>query len=420
MTDYIMECKTVQTTVFKNLTEALKDILTDVNIEFNRGHSDAEKDEDKGSIKIVAMDSSQTILVHLKLEGARYEYYSCKKRMIIGISMMYFYKLIKTISNSNDCITLCISEKDPNRLIIKLDNSDKNTYTIYKLNLMDIKHDDVSIPPQSFENIISMPSVDFQKICRDMSALSDKVEIKNIGNKLIFSCVGDVTEQETICNEHDGLTFQNGTESFDDTYSELKWKMDRIPFNERFKGKFSVVDYQNQGWKRKYYEVFFDLDINKDFDNENVKDICKNYLEGIYFTMKYYFDGEDHWEWYNPYFVSPFASDIYSYMKDNDINSVKLDKGKPFTPLEQLMLVLPKTSFEQLPDCLVNGIKDKLILYYPEEFGWCSEEKFMVYSIEPKLPLFDLEKVREVFESKSKLLTERENERNSLSEIYIR
>ena len=130
--------------------------------------------------------------------------------MIIGISMMYFYKLIKTISNSNDCITLCISEKDPNRLIIKLDNSDKNTYTIYKLNLMDIKHDDVSIPPQSFENIISMPSVDFQKICRDMSALSDKVEIKNIGNKLIFSCEGDVTEQETICNEHDGLTFENG------------------------------------------------------------------------------------------------------------------------------------------------------------------------------------------------------------------
>jgi len=215
MTDYIMECKTVQTTVFKNLTEALKDILTDVNIEFNRGHSDAEKEEDKGSIKIVAMDSSQTILVHLKLEGARYEFYSCKKRIIIGISMMYFYKLIKTISNSNDCITLCISEKDPNRLIIKLDNSDKNTYTIYKLNLMDIKHDDVSIPPQSFENIISMPSVDFQKICRDMSALSDKVEIKNIGNKLIFSCVGDVTEQETICNEHDGLTFENGTESFD-------------------------------------------------------------------------------------------------------------------------------------------------------------------------------------------------------------
>ena len=207
--------------------------------------------------------------------------------------------------------------------------------------------------------------------------------------------------------------------NFDDTYSELKWKMDRVPFNERFKGKFSVIDYQNQGWKRKYYEVFFDLDIKQDFDKENVKEICKNYLEGIFFTMRYYFDGDDHWEWYNPYFVSPFASDIYDYLKEHDINSVKLDKGKPFTPLEQLMLVLPKNSFEQLPDCLVDGIREKLTLYYPEEFGWCSEEKFMVYSIEPKLPLFDLEKVRGVFEEKKEMLKESEKTRNSLSEIFV-
>ena len=69
-----MECKTVQTTVFKTLVEALKDILTDVNIEFFKGNSDSENEEDKGYIKIVAMDSSQTILVHLKLEGSRFEY----------------------------------------------------------------------------------------------------------------------------------------------------------------------------------------------------------------------------------------------------------------------------------------------------------------------------------------------------------
>jgi len=74
MTGNIMECKTVQTTVFKTLVEALKDILTDVNIEFHKGNHDAENEEDQGFIKIVAMDSSQTILVHLRLEGGRFEY----------------------------------------------------------------------------------------------------------------------------------------------------------------------------------------------------------------------------------------------------------------------------------------------------------------------------------------------------------
>ena len=215
MTGNIMECKTVQTTVFKTLVEALKDILTDVNIEFNKGSSDAEKEEDKGYIKIVAMDSSQTILVHLRLEGGRFESYNCKKRLIVGVSMMYFHKLIKTISNNNDCLTLYISENDPNKLGIKIDNSDKNSVTHYKLNLMDIKYEEVSIPPQKFENTITMPSDDFQKICKDMSNLSDLIEIKNVGNKLIFSCTGDFADQETICSEHGGLTFDKNNESYE-------------------------------------------------------------------------------------------------------------------------------------------------------------------------------------------------------------
>ena len=211
----IMETKTVQTTVFKTLVEALKDILTDVNIEFNKGYSEAPNDEDKGSIKIVAMDASQTILVHLKLEGKYFEYYQCKERMRVGVSMMYFYKLIKTISNSNDCLTLFINENDTNKLGIKIENSEKNAVTTYKLNLMDIKHEEVDIPKQTFENTITMPSHDFQKICRDMSILSDIIEIKNIGNKLIFSCQGDFADQETVCCEHSSITFDKGNEKYE-------------------------------------------------------------------------------------------------------------------------------------------------------------------------------------------------------------
>jgi len=214
MTGNIMECKTVQTTVFKTLVEALKDILTDVNIEFSKGNSDSDNDDEKGYIKIVAMDSSQTILVHLLLEGKRFEYYNCRERLIVGVSMNYFHKLIKTISNNNDCLTLYISESDTNKLGIKLDNSDKNSVTHYILNLMDMKYEEVGIPPQEFDNTITMPSDDFQKICKDMSNLADKIEIKNIGNKLIFSCSGDFADQETVCSEHGGLTFDKNNDSY--------------------------------------------------------------------------------------------------------------------------------------------------------------------------------------------------------------
>jgi hypothetical protein len=41
-----------------------------------------------------------------------------------------------------------------------------------------------------------MPSLDFQKICRDMTLLSAKtVDIKNVGNTLTFSCKGPFASQ---------------------------------------------------------------------------------------------------------------------------------------------------------------------------------------------------------------------------------
>jgi hypothetical protein len=41
-----------------------------------------------------------------------------------------------------------------------------------------------------------MPSLDFQKFCRDMTLLSAKtVDIKNVGNTLTFSCKGPFASQ---------------------------------------------------------------------------------------------------------------------------------------------------------------------------------------------------------------------------------
>ena len=85
-----------------------------------------------------------------------------KKELLLELVIKCFYKLIKTISNNNDCLTLYINENDINKLGIKIENSDKNSVTNYKLNLMDIKYEEVNIPPQNFDNVITMPSNEFQ------------------------------------------------------------------------------------------------------------------------------------------------------------------------------------------------------------------------------------------------------------------
>jgi len=188
--------KTVQSSAFRVLIEALKEILQDINMEF-----------DNTGFKIVALDVSHTVLVHLKLEAKNFEHYYSKKKLILGVNMTNFFKLIKTMGN-NDTLTLYVSENDCNRLGIKIENGEKNSITNFKLNLLDLNDEGISVPAVSFDSVITMPSSDFQKYCRDMSGLSDTLEIKSVDNLLILSCKGDFCTQETRLGQtNNGMTF---------------------------------------------------------------------------------------------------------------------------------------------------------------------------------------------------------------------
>ena len=182
----VLEIKTVQASTFKQVIDALKEILMDVNLEF-----------DETGMKIVAMDSTQVVLVHLKLNADRFETYACEKKLYVGINMLKLHMLIKTIGN-NDVLTLYVSEDDPNNLGIRIENPDKNSRTTFKLAMLDV--DPLTLPPiaMDFETIITMPSVDFQKVIRDMHNLAEYIEISNIENQLMFKCKGDFCSQQTI------------------------------------------------------------------------------------------------------------------------------------------------------------------------------------------------------------------------------
>ena len=195
MDNMILEIKTVQSAAFRVLTEALKEILTDANFEF-----------DESGIKIMAMDSSHTVLVHLKLSAENFESYHAKTSAF-RFNMLNLFKLIKTMGN-NDALTLYLEEGNESKLGIKIENSEKNTMTKYMLNLMDLHEDNIQIPPAVFDSVITMPSVDFQKICRDMHNLAENIEIKSLENQLIFSCSGQFASQETSIGEtNSGLSF---------------------------------------------------------------------------------------------------------------------------------------------------------------------------------------------------------------------
>ena len=80
----ILEIKTCRRQPSEFLKEALKEILTDANFEC-----------DETGIKMIAMDSSRTVLVHLKLHADKFESYMCKEKRVLGISMINLLELLK-------------------------------------------------------------------------------------------------------------------------------------------------------------------------------------------------------------------------------------------------------------------------------------------------------------------------------------
>lgn len=188
---YKLYLSTVQSQACKILIEALKELISDTTISF-----------DDTGLKIISTDHAKCILIHLKLDASKFEFYHCKAPIDIGVNMLNFYKLIKTINN-NDILTLFIDDKEINYLGIKIENNEKNSKTTYKLNLLDLDNAKIVIDDVNFNTVINLPCCDFQKLVRDMHSISESVEIKNINNQLILNCIGDFCSQETIIIDND-------------------------------------------------------------------------------------------------------------------------------------------------------------------------------------------------------------------------
>jgi proliferating cell nuclear antigen len=194
----VLTIKTVQINPFRTLMTALKDILLETNISFQ-----------PDGIRIINMDKSHTILAHLYLAAQNFEFYECKKeKIIIGVNMFHLFKLINSIDN-DDTLTMYIENNDyvdgiVSHLALKFENGNIKQCKTQKLKLIEPEQDELSYPDVKFSSIINLPSGDFQKIIRDLSCISEKLEIKSVGNELIFKCSGQFASAEVHRAESDG------------------------------------------------------------------------------------------------------------------------------------------------------------------------------------------------------------------------
>lgn len=179
-----MKLVTIQAAAFKSTFEVLKDILNDVNIYFR-----------PDGMYIVTLDTARTSLVDIYLAADNFEEYRCEQEEIIaGINISNTFKLLKTITN-NDVLQIDINSKE--HMDIEITSETKKTNTKFQLKLLDINESRIEVPEVEMTTVTTLPSADFQRLCRDMSNIGTDIEIRRIGKEVKLKCEGDFASQET-------------------------------------------------------------------------------------------------------------------------------------------------------------------------------------------------------------------------------
>eukprot|EP00986_Skeletonema_menzelii_P018505 scaffold26651_cov134-Skeletonema_menzelii.AAC.2 len=143
------------------------------------------------------------------------------------------------------------------------------------------------------------------------------------------------------------------------------------------------------------------------FDAEKHLALRKSYLEGLVWTLEYYYRGCPSWEWYYPYHYGPMISDLVnlnsmlediSFFGDKEESSpgVRRVAGEPLRPFEQLLACLPPSSSYLLPEpyrWLMTSSDSPLIDFYPESFTVDMNGKRWPWEAVTLLPFIDSAKL---------------------------
>ena len=133
-----------------------------------------------------------------------------------------------------------------------------------------------------------------------------------------------------------------------ETTPEEKFKkFEATPLYERNMEKF--INPVKPNWQSRYYNGLFGL---KRVEEDKIRDIAVNYLQGLEWTMKYYTTGCPDWRWKYKYNYPPLLQDLINYIPVFNTIFVPQKPQNPVSEIVQLCYVLPRSSLNLLPQKL--------------------------------------------------------------------
>ena len=178
------------------------------------------------------------------------------------------------------------------------------------------------------------------------------------------------------------------------------------------------IDIRNpdKNWQIRYYKQCFHFEPTK----ENIEDVCYKYIQGLQWTLTYYYKGCSSWDWYYPHHHNPTVQDLYKFISDDsNWKKVRLIKSPPFRPFEQLMFILPPESKHLLPESyqILMNTNSPIIHFYPENYKFDTIYKRFFWQCPPILPPVNAQLLKKSLMKKQ--LTREEQSRDSITQPEI-
>jgi len=178
-----------------------------------------------------------------------------------------------------------------------------------------------------------------------------------------------------------------------DIFTVFKTNEDEYVNKVNHKSQDTIVRYYDEGWKHRYYQYYFYGNYNQ----QMIDNVCANYCQILKWTTKYYFEGTENWSLYYQYIFPPCFSDLYNYLKNNTFNSIQLQKDEPYTPVQQLMIILPPQSAPLIPNQYSKLMFGKLRRYYQHgRIELDKVDKHARFMWTPVLPYMDDRKIKQL------------------------
>jgi len=171
----------------------------------------------------------------------------------------------------------------------------------------------------------------------------------------------------------------------------------------------------------KYRKMYYINKVNN--EGVSVNELCKEYIRGMIFVLKYYLDTIPSWTWCFKNHFAPFAGDLARVIeKDEEVLFQRFVRGSSMNTISQLMCILPPKSKKLLPECLqkyYDKNDSSLGKWMQDKIEIDCDFKMQEYEGIVKLPFIEYKDFEDVLKKEEKNLTTMENSRNARGKIFV-